>query len=314
MTSNNLPFDPYNDKFNIEQTLLKLSTTFNKITYFSNNISSLSQEYDYNMKQQSKNTFMYYFNKIRIYYLNHKRSNRQLKTNISNFKKDVMKHIQSNKSKHSKQSEKTNKSPNDSNLRFGRSFTYTYNIQNSNLTPYQSFIKDLEYKINNYQNQQFQKNLENLDNLENSSNPLLIDNQTNRTFLKNYIQKNKTNKESIYKSRKLFKKLYRKISVKTHPDKIKKYSKEKQEFYTYLFLKSKRAYKEHIYYILILIAVILNITTYKLHWPDKCMLDMEIENIVKSRIENIRHKLFNYDTMNEESKNKIIDDTIKTMG
>ena len=59
--------------------------------------------------------------------------------------------------------------------------------------------------------------------------------------------------------------------MKTHPDKIKKYSQEKQQFYTYLFMKSKKAYTEHIYYILILIAVILNIKKYKLHWPDKCM-------------------------------------------
>ena len=104
--------------------------------------------------------------------LNHKRSYRHLKTNIANFKQDLMKYIQS-KQKQSKNIKKSSNSSNNSN-NFRCSFTYTSsnNIQNSNLTPYQSFIKDLEYKINNYQNQQFQKNLENLDNLENSSNPL----------------------------------------------------------------------------------------------------------------------------------------------
>ena len=122
MTSNNLPFDPYNDKFNIEQTLLKLSTKFNKISYFANNIISLTKEYDKNMKHESKNTFMYYFNKVRIYYLNHKRSDRQLKTNITNFKKDLIKHIQS---KRSEQQTQSKQSGNSSKNSFGCSFTYT---------------------------------------------------------------------------------------------------------------------------------------------------------------------------------------------
>ena len=93
--------------------------------------------------------------------------------------------------------------------------------------------------------------------------------------------------------------------MKTHPDKIKKYSQEKQQFYTYLFMKSKKAYTEHIYYILILIAVILNIKKYNYCRPDKCMLD-KAEELIQSRISNIKNILFNYHLMNDEQKMKII--------
>ena len=93
MTSNNLPFNPYNDKFNLEQNILRLPTKFNKMIYFSNKATNLTKQYDENMKKLSENSFLYYFNKIRIYYLNFKRSETQLKYNIDNFKIDRIKYI-----------------------------------------------------------------------------------------------------------------------------------------------------------------------------------------------------------------------------
>lgn len=295
MYTDNLPFNPYNNKFNLEQKLLKLKTKFNKIVYFSNKVILLDKNYDDNMKKISENTFLYYFNKIRIYYLNYKRSERQLKENILNFKIDKMKHIQSNYNK-TNQTNKTNNS-----YKFSGKTTFNFKkvntyIPNSKITFYQSFLNNLENTINEY----------NIRNINRSKENIIEDNNTNRNLFKKYIKKNLTNRNKIYKSRKLFKKLYRKISVKTHPDKIKKYSLEKQQFYKYLFMKSKKAYNEHVYYILILIAVILNIKTYKLHWPDKCMLDLEIEDLVKSRIIYIKHRLFNYNNMTQEQKNKIV--------
>ena len=63
MTSNNLPFNPYNDKFNLEQNILRLPTKFNKTFTFQ--IKQLIiKQYDENMKKLSENSFLFILTKF----------------------------------------------------------------------------------------------------------------------------------------------------------------------------------------------------------------------------------------------------------
>ena len=102
-----------------------------------------------------------------------------------------------------------------------------------------------------------------------------------------------------------FKKIYKRISLYTHPDKTT------NKFLNYLFIESKNSLENKNYFILILISSILGIKKLKLHKKEKDLLNKDIQKIINYRKQFIQNIVYLYDELSEQQRLQVVRNCIR---
>ena len=98
---------------------------------------------------------------------------------------------------------------------------------------------------------------------------------------------------------KYFKKLCKKISLYTHPDKTN------NKFLHQLFLESQKSFEKKQYFMLVIIASLLGIKS-KLHNKEKNLLNKDKKNIINYRKQILQNIVYSYDKLPIKQKRQVI--------
>jgi len=265
---------------NITDVLFLFETKYNKIIFMENSVI-IDNKTDREIQLNSKNNYLYYFNKIRIYYLNYIKSKKIFIDNNNLLKKDVLSFIKTNNIGTTEIKQPKSKINN-----IGRTRT-SINLDSKN----KSKFEDISENRNKSQNS----------NSQNSNSG-----KKSKSFFEKFINNfDKIVNKIHFVENKFFRKLCKRISIYTHPDKTN------DKFLNYLFLESRKSLENNHYFLLILISVILGITHFKLHNNEKTLLNKDIDKMINYRRQFIKNIVFNYDKLNKKQKNNVVINCIK---
>ena len=288
----------------LQSILFKFPTKYNKILLFKNNLLYLQKKDLDNLKLNSKNNLFMLFNKLRIYYLNYKICLDKYKNNELKLRNDILEYIKNNpnlsiKKKSNNKFNNNNNNKINTNTANNNNNTNTANNTNNHKLNLKSYV--LEKSID--KNRTFKTNKPTpTNNYESKKSDYSNFNNEKSTYNCNNSNENnnKINKN------KFFEKLFKKISILTHPDKTN------NKILNYLFILAKKSIENREYYLILFISVFLNIKNKKLNSNEKKIIELFINNFINKRKKIINTLIYYYNELGEKKKNEIIENNIKT--
>jgi hypothetical protein len=322
----------------VDELLKEFITIFPKNILFKDIPQKVTAEGKAAIKKNTTSTFDYYFELLRIYYVNYKKAKRQFTKNNFALKKDCLKFIRDNnikvtmpekgemggaagstEKKEDNTSEPTFEEAQQQQQEKKQTSSESQENTTENTTEskyivsnlYPNFWKELLQKIKEYLENQTQikkdKNKEGKEEDKQATNykSMLIKDipvTTIQEFFKEAFQSKSTRRYEYYKN--FFKRLVKKIAVYTHPDKTSHIVLQ------YFFLKSRKKYeKKQMYYLVFLIKLLeikLPAKYTRLHSINKEFLESFITEFLKKRNYFVQCPVFNYHKMNPINQKRLV--------
>ena len=259
---------------------------------------ALSSDEEKTLKRQSSTRYSYYVSRICIYYANYKQVSRILKQHISLFTKDKLAYQQQIPPPQSQPQSQPQSRPQSRPILTQEIKHYSSGIHRG---IYEQFLESWR--------QRWKKTQSTHSNQSRTYQPHSFRHSPDEGTAyehQEYQQQLQRYKKWMKKQRKYFHKLYKRISLQTHPDRTQ------NKFYHYLYMKAQRAYYHQKFYLLLLISEIINIPVKKLHWKDQMVLNDEIELLIQKRVSMIQHPLFRYSSYSESQKKNLIQNNLSS--
>ena len=279
----------------IEQVLSLYNNNCSNIK-IKKDLFTIDQETNKQLYLNSENIYLYFFNKIRLYYLDYLEVKQQFITNNNQLRIDSLEFIKLHKLQ-----AKDIKPPINTTINIDKT-NENYAKEEINKKKLNFIEKEVEKEEKEEENKKkSSKSDQSKPNKPKQSNK--VPPKPKQTFynkIKEYF-----NKLDLQYESKFFKKIYRKISVYTHPDKTN------DKFLQQLFLLSKKSYQNKQYFMLVLISSILGITKYKLHNKEKSLLNSDIEKIINNRKQLMKNIVYSYHKLSKLQQKKVIVNCLK---
>jgi len=272
---------------NIEDALLLYETQYNKIIYMKNSLT-ISEFDNKDMYSKSENAYMYYFNKIRIYYLNYIKSKERFIKNNAQLRTDTLEFIKTHNLEVEKNKQQAYK--NNKERHIGMTNTAFTKKINENAQAKKK-MADLDADAKTKPKQKPKKR-----STPSSHKPAPSFFSKLKNFVKNIVGRKENN---------FFKKVFKRISVKTHPDKTP------LPYLNFLFIESKKALEVRNYFILVLISGIIGLKQFKLCAMEKQLLNRNIQDLIDYRKQFVKNIVYIYDELPKNKKQQIIINCIK---